>query len=1418
MNDNRSRLFAMIAVCILFISNALIFEIQTEKEIVEDNALVNSFKAPEIPERRSTRAGTNWPMFNLDETNAGFTPDTGPITDEILWLNQTGGTTYGSPAVVDGVVYIGGGNFMNAFYASNGTLKWQTSTLSPVPGGYGLSSSPAVDNGYVFFGGDRLYCLWANNGTIKWTIWTTAGSGASYGDGTPTVANNKVFMPADDRKLYCIDQDTGSVIWTFQTNSGNPANYGLFAAPAVVDGLVYLSAPDGNLYQINETQPGPIAIANHTFPMPYASYTAPVVANGRVFVGCGYGSFTTSNRFYALDAADLTQIWEFYPGSSTSFFVSAGFYNNRLYVPSRDGNLYCLDAMSAGPFPTEYWRVSLGNQIWSGPAITKDILYIGSQSNYVYAINLSQPASPFYYWRYNMGGDVDGSPAVVDGKVYVSTHGNGGRIYCFGNLSVIPTIDSIEIVSDPSGAGAPILDQPLNVGVQITGYAAAYNDTFGYLFDIPVNWTVSNLGTNASTYPLLSSTSSTFYSGFFGGSAQWIADDGNGHSDTVTFTINSPTLDSIQIVDTPGSGLAQIADITVDVGYSILGYAASFNDTIGYLNDISVTWSVTNTSSEGYTTPTSGTNSTLNVGLLGGTVLWTADDLAGHTDSVLFTVNIPTVDYIIIRTGPNGTGSWVGDMTFFYGDSITFYAAGYNFTANWIEDVSATWISNDTLIGDVILGPSESTTFSALTNGTCFVEASYLSSTNATGVLSVINYTMDYIIIRDAPNNMGNPIVDWEFSVGESTSFYAAGYNNSVGYIGDVTVIWESSNTSVGNVTSPGSQTAFSARSIAGDCIITARYNATISDETGTLTVVSASLDYILITDSPDGVELTSVTLNVGEQVTVYASGYNSTGLYVGLVEVQWSQSPLSIGSFSIPLGSSSVFTAGNSGGSTDIAGTNSTLSLTDDFVATIIDPTVDYIQIRDAALGLGNVVTTGTYSLNEIDEFFAAAYNHTVGYMQDIEVAWSSDDPGSGSVTSPGINTTFVTHRVDFDKVVYITANLIGQIFNSTGPITVLAPSVDYFNIVDVNNNLLSSIIFDIDDSIICRARGYNNSVGSLGYIEVTWSVWPTIVNVSVNFGTSTNVSAHVSGITTLRAEYSVDIEGIVSVTVREPISTPSGLLVTAVEGGGKLTLIWDANSEDNLAGYHIYRSFSHGGEFTRITQDIITTTTFTHESLQNGVQYFYYIVAVDTKDRLSDPSDIANGIPDIDTDLDGTPNYADSDDDNDGLSDFEEVKLGTNPLLNDTDEDGYSDLDDAYPLDPNKWEKSPEEGLPFLLLLIIIIVIVVVLLLLFLISKRNKKEEIPPPMESKKDLPPPPSKLKAKEDAAIDDEELPPPDDEDDLPPSDDKEPDRPEKEELPPKNDEEIPKPDDEEDITTPDDKESPKPEEDLPPPDD
>ncbi len=427
-----------------------------------DSKLEMNFEDPNIeltrssqPTSRATERTLNdWTMHLFDPAHNSYTTATGPTDANILWWNTTGDITYSSPCVANGRVFLGVGDSMKCYFENNGTLNWTMYPDQPVTGTFGIASSPAYANGCIYFGADKIYCVWSTNGTIRWKV---NKPNIKHGDGSPTLAYGKVFITGSDHKLYCIDQITGVVSWTFLTKTTGVDNWGLYAAPAVVNGRVFLAACDYNLYQINVTQPTSIATANHTFTMGYASYSSPIVVGDKVYVGCSYIDTKTVSRFYCLWSSNLTKIWEFYPGAATGFFSSAGYYDKNIYIGSIDGNLYCLNATTG----SEIWKYDIGGT-WSSPAMTAERLYIGSKTGYIYCFNTTQPGAPDYYWRYQITGEVDASPSVVPGRVYIGTHGGGGRIYCFGTKDNIPP----QVTSHYPASGAT--DVPITIDINVT--------------------------------------------------------------------------------------------------------------------------------------------------------------------------------------------------------------------------------------------------------------------------------------------------------------------------------------------------------------------------------------------------------------------------------------------------------------------------------------------------------------------------------------------------------------------------------------------------------------------------------------------------------------------------------------------------------------------------------------------------------------------------------------------------------------------------------------------------------------------------------------------------------------------------------------------------------------------------------------
>jgi hypothetical protein len=84
-------------------------------------------------------------------------------------------------------------------------------------------------------------------------------------------------------------------------------------------------------------------------------------------------------------------------------------------------------------------------------------------------------------------------------------------------------------------------------------------------------------------------------------------------------------------------------------------------------------------------------------------------------------------------------------------------------------------------------------------------------------------------------------------------------------------------------------------------------------------------------------------------------------------------------------------------------------------------------------------------------------------------------------------------------------------------------------------------------------------------------------------------------------------------------PPAVPKGLNAVSSEGG--INLIWEANTEPDLAGYYVLRGLPDA-ELERITPKPIPDQSFLDSNLRRGVRYVYAVVAIDTAGNASKPS----------------------------------------------------------------------------------------------------------------------------------------------------------------------------------------------------
>jgi serine/threonine-protein kinase len=93
-------------------------------------------------------------MFHHDVLNSGSSTGSGPLDNRTLWSFTTNGAVVSSPAVVDGVVYVGSGDKnLYALNASTGTKIWNYTIGGVLYGG------PAVVDGVVYASATIFRCM-----------------------------------------------------------------------------------------------------------------------------------------------------------------------------------------------------------------------------------------------------------------------------------------------------------------------------------------------------------------------------------------------------------------------------------------------------------------------------------------------------------------------------------------------------------------------------------------------------------------------------------------------------------------------------------------------------------------------------------------------------------------------------------------------------------------------------------------------------------------------------------------------------------------------------------------------------------------------------------------------------------------------------------------------------------------------------------------------------------------------------------------------------------------------------------------------------------------------------------------------------------------------------------------------------------
>jgi len=203
------------------------------------------------------------------------------FTGQEVWNLATPNGTVVEPTIAYGNLYISVGSYLYCYSdvatSADGTTGWPffdgpTTSAGTATGEYPsditkqlwnfqadgpITGSPVVVDGYAYFGSYRshqgtLYCVDVNTAAAKWTFAVQARILS-----TPAVVKGIVYTGADDGNFYALNATTGAIIWTYATIGGVKQGPLQFAAlqlnpsPIVYNDRVICGANDGYLYCIN---------------------------------------------------------------------------------------------------------------------------------------------------------------------------------------------------------------------------------------------------------------------------------------------------------------------------------------------------------------------------------------------------------------------------------------------------------------------------------------------------------------------------------------------------------------------------------------------------------------------------------------------------------------------------------------------------------------------------------------------------------------------------------------------------------------------------------------------------------------------------------------------------------------------------------------------------------------------------------------------------------------------------------------------------------------------------------------------------------------------------------------------------------------------------------------------------------------
>jgi outer membrane protein assembly factor BamB len=388
----------------------------------------------------------SWSSFQGGAAHLGFAPGIRPGFRVAWRIAPTGDARLSAPAVAPGLAVSVGSGIVIGFDPSTGAQLWT------VPRARGPIVPPAVDptageHGVVVYteGADlKTGALVAIDASTRERLWRVLMGDVSRS--APAVRGGRAFVGSRNRLVQAVDVATGKVVWKARAR-------GQVDAAVAVDGKrVYvvsqnLASGRGALEALS-VETGKILWSFAPSRLPTTT-TAPTVAAGTVYVGCGDATVR------AIDAATGAERWSEPVRGEFSPLSSPAFSDGRLYLVDREGGLYSFEA-ATGRRAWDYQFDETAD--WAAPLVSDGSVAVALDDGTVGSVDTR---TGHLVWEATLGLGPLGALGAVGDLLLVPSIGTRGGVTAFGH--------------DPSFA---LLDRSspteLKLGPALLNYAGAF--------------------------------------------------------------------------------------------------------------------------------------------------------------------------------------------------------------------------------------------------------------------------------------------------------------------------------------------------------------------------------------------------------------------------------------------------------------------------------------------------------------------------------------------------------------------------------------------------------------------------------------------------------------------------------------------------------------------------------------------------------------------------------------------------------------------------------------------------------------------------------------------------------------------------------------------------------------------------------